>query len=124
MQPAEASQSSQAEPNHLNFPAPITDNQKMWLAIAIVFVFFVLLLNGMIHQERFILWKEHQDGMAEKLKLEAEQKKRAAKDRIKGMLRDVRRRTDDPAVAAQSQPPFAQPTQPAAAAPQEQAVSR
>jgi len=86
----------------------------MWLAIAIVVVFFVLLLNGMIHQERFILWKEHQDGMAEKLKAEAEQRKRAAKDRVKGMLRDVRRRTDAPVAAASSQPPPAPPAQPAA----------
>jgi hypothetical protein len=105
----------------------MADNQKMWLAIAIVAVLFVLLLNGMIHQERFILWKEHKDGMAEKLKIEADLKKRAAKDRIKGMLRDVRRRTDDPAVpavAAQSQPPPAPPPQPAAPESRETVASR
>ena len=105
----------------------MADNQKMWLAIAIVTVLFVLLLNGMIHQERFILWKEHKDGLAEKSKVEAEQRKRAAKDRIKGMLRDVRRRTDAPGAPAGSAPsatPPAPPAQPAATESRETVASR
>ena len=87
----------------------------MWLVIAIAFVLFVLLLNGMIHQERFILWREHQVGLTERQKAEVELRKRAAKDRIKGMLRDVRRRTDDPATAPPGSP--AASTAPSAAAP-------
>lgn len=72
----------------------------MWLAVIIGFLLLVLLINGMVHQERFILWKEYQGEVAEQKKAHMDERKKTATGRIKEMLRETRKRTAEETAAA------------------------
>ena len=67
----------------------------MMIVIAIGTTFAILVIIGMMQQEEIRLWKRHQERTAEQRRAEVEQKKRAAADRIKTMLRDRRGEIDE-----------------------------
>ena len=79
-----------AESGRWQSPAALGVSIHVWAAVLISAVFIVLLINGMIEQERYRLWREWQETLAEKRRQEVEEQKRLAAQRIKEMLRKRR----------------------------------
>ncbi len=85
----------------------------MWLGLGICAVLVVLLLNGMIQQERIRLWKAYQGELAEKRRADLEEHRKAAAERIKDMLRSGRKcvvKDAGPAAAESPQTEVATPS--------------
>jgi hypothetical protein len=62
----------------------------MWFLIAIGALFVILLIHGMIQQERYRLWAKYQEFLAERRRHEMEEQKKMATGKIKEMLRERR----------------------------------
>ena len=61
----------------------------IWI-IVILFFLVILLINGMVHQERFRLLEQRQAELAEKRMAEIEEQKKLAAGRITSMLAEKR----------------------------------
>ena len=77
----------------------------MWLGLGICAVLVVLLLNGMVQQERIRLWKAYQGELAEKRRADLEEHRKAAADKIKDMLRSGRKHVEKDAGPAPAESP-------------------
>jgi uncharacterized membrane protein YhiD involved in acid resistance len=84
----------------------------MGFILAIAAALAILIVNGMIQQERVRLWRHHQDYLAEQARQKIEDQKRAATERVRDMLRSRREaatgsaelRVSDDADPASAQP--------------------
>ena len=81
----------------------------MWIAIAISGFFLVMLINGMIQQERYRLFRKYQDKLVEQQKAAMEEQKRLATGKIKEMLRERRSEAVANDTAGESAPNAAAP---------------
>jgi len=62
----------------------------MWIALVLCAALVILLINGLMQQERFRLWQAYQDELADKHRAEMDQQKKLAAERIKEVLRQRR----------------------------------
>ena len=74
-----------------------------WLTVGISALIAALLVNGLIHQERLRLWKLWQQELADQKRLEIEEKKRQAGEKVKHLLRDRRASINAPQDASATQ---------------------
>lgn len=62
----------------------------MTILLSVSAILIVLLLSGMIQQERIRLWRRHQEGQAERRLVDLDKHKQDATDRVRKMLRERR----------------------------------
>ena len=62
----------------------------VWILFILSAAMIVLLINGLIVQERFRLWQRHQEELAERHRAQVAEQKRAAAEKIKEVLRQRR----------------------------------
>jgi len=66
----------------------------MWIVIGLCAALAILLINGLIQQERFRLWEAYQKELAEKRRAEVDQQKKLAAEKIREVLRQRRAGAD------------------------------
>lgn len=62
----------------------------MWIVLALSAAMLILLINGLIQQERVRLWQRHQETLVAKRRVEMEEQRKVAAQKIKEMLRERR----------------------------------